>query len=335
MLEHIEQTASICYQGWQLGQKKKLALGGPFDKLLIMGMGEAAIAAEIVVALALGRCNAPVFLNKGAFVPEWVDGKTLIFALSSLPDNEEISSLIQEVQNKGGRVVGVAAGGKIAHAFPGEENFIKITDKIQTVNAVMSVLFPALSVLSKLGIINIHQQEFDDAIRTLIRIIANNKKNENQQNAIFKAALSIKGKIPLIYGGSNLGLALARHWKNQININCGHLAFVNAYPELKYNELAGLIRPYEATKNLICLHLLSKDMAWGVEKGMALGKQLMLEQGIEVIEFKSIGSGSLARIGSFLLRGAYLSYYLRGVYDIQPPYNQLEQLLKKLHKSRF
>ena len=70
------------------------------------------------------------------------------------------------------------------------------------------------------------------------------------ENPAKQLALTLKGKLPLIYGSYGWTGTAAYRWKTQINENSKAPAVNNTFPELNHNETVGWEVPEEVTKQI-------------------------------------------------------------------------------------
>jgi len=52
------------------------------DKVLVLGMGGSAIGGDVLQSVLFKEAKFPVFVNRDYDLPNWVDERTLVFAVS-------------------------------------------------------------------------------------------------------------------------------------------------------------------------------------------------------------------------------------------------------------
>jgi glucose/mannose-6-phosphate isomerase len=145
-------------------------------------------------------------------------------------------------------------------------------------------------------------------------------------------ARQIGRTIPLVHSSQALGSAAALRWKAQINENAKCPAFVNVYPELCHNELAGWGQHGDATRQLITLVNLRHDAEHPqVARRFDLVAEVLREVVADIVEVRAAGEGDLAQLLDLALVGDFVSLHLAGNEGIDPgPIPVLEDLKHQL-----
>ena len=98
----------------EIGQKAKLkGLNNGIQNVLISGLGGSGIGGTIVVELTSKECKVPITVNKGYFIPEFVNEKTLVIISSYSGNTEETLEAFEQALAKKATVVCVSSGGKV------------------------------------------------------------------------------------------------------------------------------------------------------------------------------------------------------------------------------
>ena len=145
-------------------------------------------------------------------------------------------------------------------------------------------------------------------------------------------ARQIGRTIPLVHSSQALGAAAALRWKAQINENAKSPAFVNVYPELCHNELAGWGQHGDVTRQLITLVNLRHDAEHPqVARRFDLVAEVLREVVADIVEVHAAGEGDLAQLLDLALIGDFVSLHLAGNEGIDPgPIPVLEDLKYQL-----
>src|SRR6516165_6773551 len=132
-------------------------------------------------------------------------------------------------------------------------------------------------------------------------------------------ARQIGRTIPLVHSSQAHGSAAALRWKAQINENAKCPAFVNVYPELCHNELAGWGQHGDATRQLITLVNLRHDAEHPqVARRFDLVAEVLREVVADIVEVRAAGEGDLAQLLDLALVGDFVSLHLAGNEGIDP-----------------
>lgn len=208
------------------------------DQVLILGMGGSGIAGDIVEAIAAPRMAVPVIVSKGYECPSFVDGRTLVMAVSFSGETEETLHAASIAHELDARIVAVTCGGLLGDLAGQWNSSLHLVDSSIPMPrcAVGAVSVPLLMGLQSIGLLSGVESELRACVETLRKRCDSIK---NGLNAPLEVARGIGGDIPLIYGGGRIGAVAAARLKNQINENAKTPAFFNVMPELCHNEIAG------------------------------------------------------------------------------------------------
>src|SRR5437879_4947288 len=94
---HIDGMPNQLESGWAFGQT--LPLPESFkriDRMVIVGMGTAAQAGEMLAALVADTCNVPILVCRSYDLPACADGqRSLVIGISHAGDDEEVLSALE------------------------------------------------------------------------------------------------------------------------------------------------------------------------------------------------------------------------------------------------
>jgi glucose/mannose-6-phosphate isomerase len=314
MLGIIEQFPKQCETGLEL--TKGMAVSGKVDKILVIGMGGSAVGGDILKHL-MSDSNIPVFVSRAYDVPNFVDGKTLVFANSYSGNTEETLSALEDAQKKNAKIVAITSGGLIESRV---KNVIKIPKGLQPRAALPYLFFPMLGALVNSGIIKFDESEIKELFELLSDVSDFKERGR-------KIADAIGDRIPLVYA-SDAFASVAYRWKTQLNENGKIPAFTHQFSELNHNEIVG----YQSMdkKDFVAIYLKDKFDNDRIKKRMDITKEIISTR-VDVIETESKGEGKLSRLFSLIYLGDFVSYYVAINRKIDPtPVNVIENLKKKL-----
>lgn len=314
MLRVIEDFPQQCKIA--LGLPKGISVSGKIDKFVVIGMGGSAIGGDLL-RIYMHNSKIPVFVIRDYKVPNFVDEKTLVFAVSYSGNTEETISAFEDATKKKAKIIAVTSGGKLGEIA---KNVIKIPAGLQPRAALGYLFFPVLGVLVNSNTTDVKSSEITEMLDVLSR--TNDFKLVGE-----KIAKKIQNRIPIIYA-SELLSAVAYRWKTQFNENSKVAAFYHAFSEMNHNEIAG----YQTMNrgNFVAVFIKDKEDNERIKKRMDITKEIISTK-VDVEEVNTKGNYLLSRIFSGIYYGDFTSYYLALLNKLDPtPVNVIENLKKKL-----
>jgi glucose/mannose-6-phosphate isomerase len=301
------------------------------ENVVVLGMGGSGIAGDVLVAVAAPFMPVPVGVVKGYEPPDYVGPGSLVFAMSFSGNTEETIEAATGAFEAGASLVVVAGGGQLVQlASEWEVPVVPVpTDIPQPRAALGAMAIPPLVALEGIGLFPGALQWVDQAVDQLSRRRDELVRPGNRAEAI---ARQIGRTIPLVHSSQALGSAAALRWKAQINENAKSPAFLNVYPELCHNELAGWGQHGDATRQLITLVNLRHDAEHPqVARRFDLVADVLREVVADIVEVHAAGEGDLAQLLDLALIGDFVSLHLAGNEGIDPgPIPVLEDLKHQL-----
>ncbi len=217
------------------------AIPGEVTSVVLAGMGGSALEADMVKVLAADQVTVPLEVTKGYQLPNFVNEKTLVIAISHSGNTEETISCYQQARQCGCQLAVMATGGKL---FAAAE-----TDNLPRVR-VPSGGQPRMSTIYHLrGLLKLLSQfeVIDDSLYQAVAASGTWLKDQLSQwtedvptadNYAKQLALKLVGSTQVFYAGE-LTWPLAYKWKISFNESAKNVAFWNQYPEFSHNEFIG------------------------------------------------------------------------------------------------
>lgn len=317
MHDVIKHFPEQVIKGFKLGAGIKVV--DKIEGILITGMGGSALPGEILKSY-LHDSKIPITINRDYFIPEWVNSKTLVFAISFSGNTEETINAYRNAIRKGCNVIAVSSGGKLKMLADKQKvPHIMIPGGIQPRSGYGFLFFSILRVLQNSNLIEDQTSFVEKTVATLQKPIFWERAKE--------LAEKLKDKIPVIYSSDRLK-AIAYKWKISFNENSKVHAFYNVFPELNHNEMVG----YTNVKgNLYIIIIKDEDDYERTRARMKLTKDLIKKAGVPVVEIELSGPCRLAKLISAIYIGDWTSYYLAMEYGLDPtPVDIIEEFKKKL-----
>jgi glucose/mannose-6-phosphate isomerase len=304
------------------------------ENVVVLGMGGSGIAGDVLVATAAPFMPVPVTVVKGYEPPDFVGTGSLVFAMSFSGDTEETLEAAASAYEAGASLVVVSGGGTLVDlAGDWDVPVVPVPSGIPQPRAALGAMaIPPLVLLEEIGLFPGATQWVDQAVDQL-RI----RRDELVRPASRAEDLArrIGRTIPLVHSSGDLGAAAALRWKAQINENAKCPAFVNVYPELCHNEVAGWGQHGDITRQVISLVNLRHDAEHPqVSRRFDLVEEVLREVVADVIEVRASGEGDLAQLLDLALIGDFVSLHLAGNEGIDPgPIPVLDEMKQQLRKG--
>jgi glucose/mannose-6-phosphate isomerase len=280
--------------------------------VVVLGMGTAGLAGDVVAAYAAPYARVPVFVGRAYDLPAFVGPETLVFAVTFSGESEETLVAARAALERGARLVVVAGDGALtrwaqALGLP----LFSMPDGLPVSRTALGALtVPMLTTMAHLGLVPDPGASLATAVTALRRrrdaLIAPGSAAE-------EVARLIGRTIPLVYGSSGVAAVAARRWKTQVNENAKTPAFFAVQPELSHNEVAGWGQNGDVTRQVLSLITLRHA---GEHPQVARRFELVVEATDEVmasvIPVWAEGEDELGRFFDLALFGDFVSLHLAG-----------------------
>ena len=161
MLKVIEGFPQQCRTGLEL--PKGISVSGKIDKIVVAGMGGSAVGGDLL-KLYMHSSKIPVFVVRDYRVPDFVDDKTLFFAVSYSGNTEETLAAFEDAERKKAKIVAVTSGGLLGTKA---KKAVKIPAGLQPRAALGYLFFPVLGVLNNSGIVDVKNGEIKEMMDIL------------------------------------------------------------------------------------------------------------------------------------------------------------------------
>jgi glucose/mannose-6-phosphate isomerase len=205
--------------------------------MLVCGMGSAAMGADLARAAIGDRLRLPMQTARGSVQDIWLGPEALVVCANCSGDAEEPLAVYAAAGAVGAFRVVVASGGPLAEAAAQDGvPLVAIPDGLDPRLATTYVMAAVLECAQRCGAAPSLRAEMADAVKPLRRLARAWGPDAADNSAAKTIASTLHGYVPVIYGAGST-LAVARRWKNQINLNARAPAFHSELPEAGYNEV--------------------------------------------------------------------------------------------------
>ena len=338
MLALTEKFPLQCAEAIRLGHEFKLPENyGPINKIVVTGLGGSAIGGDFLRAyLSPAQLKLPFIVNRHYALPSYVDAQSLVLAVSYSGNTEETLGAFKDALKKKAKIIVITSGGELKNLARRFHKPCMVVPGGQPPRASTGYLFfTALCVLEQLKLIPRQTKALEETLQLL-----NQMKRQYggdvpiRKNAAKKLALSLQGKVPVIYSASDYYDVVGLRWKTQINENSKGLALVNVIPEMNHNEILGWEALPALMKNFAVVFLRDKADHTRVQIRMSITQQLIRHDAGMMTEVWAKGRSPLARMFSLIVLGDFTSVYMAFLNKVDPTsIDRINYLKKSLAKA--
>ncbi len=321
MLAEIDGLPDQLKSAWDLGQTQSLPEVRDIQRVVIAGMGDSALGADLLAALFSSTCSVPVIVHRDYGLPAFARGKqTLFIASSHSGDTEETLDAFDAVLKNDCAVVVISTGGELAKRAK-EKNIPAwiFQHKGQPLAALGFSFGLMLALFARLNLIPDPSKDVDEAVSAM-------KKSQEKIRADIPAALNpakryagqLMGRWVTFFAAGIL-VPVARRFKYQINEISKAGANFEVLPEADHNTLSGTIHPEEVLMpHTMNLFLRAPADHRNNRKRLDLTKQAFMLEGLNTDFLDARGESPLAQMWTLILFGDYMAYYLAMAYGVAP-----------------
>jgi glucose/mannose-6-phosphate isomerase len=301
MKNYIEEFPSMLENSLNIAKEAKLK-PSKVQNVLVTGLGGSGIGGTIVSQLVADKCTVPITVNKGYFVPSFVDENTLVIVSSYSGNTEETLNALEDAQAKGAQFVCITSGGKVEEIAKDKGyNCIVIPGGYPPRAAFPYSFVQLFNILDQYGLVEkgllLNVESGLHLINSLLSEIKVDAK---------KVADQLNGKLPVIYAETNYeGVAI--RWRQQINENAKMLCWHHAIPEMNHNELVGW---KEENQNLGVVVLRTEDEYYRNSKRIEINKSVIENYTSTIIDVPAKGNSRIERAIYLIYFGDWVSWYL-------------------------
>lgn len=292
------------------------------EKILFCGIGGSAIGGDILRAIFSDRSKILISVQRGGDLPPWVDKNTLVIFESYSGKTEEVLHVLNQSLKLRMPKLLISSGGNLEHIARRKKiPFLKIPGGFPPRCAIGYLTFTLIPLLQKITKVQIPSQDMAEALYYIRHI-------SFQQ--VERIARALYGKSIHLYAGAGLLEPAVVRWRTQIAENAKNMAAHHIMPEMFHNEIEAWAFPKALIKKSIAVFLVDSQDTSRMIKKRRLVQKWILESGAEVIEVKSAGKSSLARLFSQIALGDWVSYDLALLNRVDPLRTSRLEALKKI-----
>jgi glucose/mannose-6-phosphate isomerase len=308
--------------------------------VVVAGMGGSGIAGDVLASVAGPDCPVPVLLHRGYGLPGWVATTDLVVAVSASGSTEETLSAVEEARRRGTRLLTVGAPESPLAALcraAGGLHFPVDSAGWPPRARIWALSVPVLAAADALGLAHVPAEVFESTADLLDAIaerchpsvgsIADPVANPVANNPAKALALQLAGRVPVLWGSTELAGVAARRFGCQLNENAKVPAVTGWLPEADHNQVMAFDGPYGADIRLVVLR--DSEEHPQLSRRRTVSVEIAESRGVEVSEILAEGSHPLHRLASLIAVSDHASVYLALVLGIDPtpigPINYLKE----------
>jgi glucose/mannose-6-phosphate isomerase len=321
--------------------------------VVVLGMGGSAIAGELLAAVAGPECPVPVVSVRGHVLPVWVGAADLVIAVSCSGTTEETLAATEEAVRRGCRLVVVAASGspRADLAARGRALYVPAPAGGQPRASVFALTTPLIVAGDALGLLSCSPEEVEATAVMLEQLATRHRPDaDSSLNPAKSLALSLSGRLPVVWGASPLAGVAAYRFACQLNENAKTPATWGVLPEAGHNQVVTFDGPFAGNgggdffrdrleddegdrtrMHVVLLRDLEEHPR--VARRADVVAELARDRGLDVTSLIAEGSSPFQRVASLVNVGDWATTYLALVEGTDPtpvaPIDDLKDALRR------
>ncbi len=321
MLAQIDGLPSQLQTAWELGQTQTLPAFANIQNIVIAGMGDSALAAELVTASVSSNIRLPITLHRGYNLPAFANGpQTLVICISYSGNTEEILDAFETAQKNKCSLLVISTGGELTKRAS-EKNIPVWKFEYEGMDTA-AIAFPfalLLALFTRLGFIPDPAEDIAEAIAMMKRsqqhIVADRIAAKNPAK---RYAGQLVGRWVTFVATETLA-PVARRWKMQINQMAKAGANFEVIPEATHNTLIATLNPNQ-TLNAHTMTLFMRSPGDHPRNRLRsdLMRQAFMLEALNTDVIDARGQSVIAHLWTLILFGDYMAYYLAMAYGADP-----------------
>lgn len=280
--------------------------------VVLLGAGTSALAAQYAQRLAQAYSGVPVSTCSSSQLPAFVNGRTLVIAISYSGQTPEIVKGFREAAERGCKLLGISTGGEIgAICRKYRAPWFQIQYGSQSRAAFGYLFAPVAEVLERLGFIRKDVLQFEQsvaAVRAYLERIETHVPTPQNPAKQLATQLATRQLYMIV---SNLCLPVATRWAAQLTTNAKEGAWYESLDVVQHatiERLGALKGPDAAT---YVVNFRSNHDAEADALALNAVEQLLSVAKVPYQELLLDGDGTMLQdLLIFTALGDYVSYYV-------------------------
>jgi glucose/mannose-6-phosphate isomerase len=320
----VEEFPRQCEQAWE--EVKTIPLPpeyGAVENIVVCGMGGSGLGSWVIDSLFADRLKVPFEVVNDYTLPLSVNEKTLVVLSSYSGTTEEVLTAFEEAYLRRAKCLGIAAGGTLADLMR-ERNlpFYLIDPKHNPAGqpraGVGYSIMGIVGMLAATGLVAVSDDEIKKVISALDEFSQKYSLLVPEATNLAKQiAQSLKEKIIILVGAEHLSGSL-RVFRNQLQETAKNFADFYLLPELNHHLMEGLSFPKNNPQNLTFLFFDSALYSPRIGQKMTVTKDVVTQNKIPFLSYQCQAAERLSQAFEAILFGAYVSFYLAMLNEVDP-----------------
>jgi len=274
------------------------------NRIIYAGLGGSAAPGDILKNWLSPVLNIPFIVIKDYDLPEIVEKKDFVLAVSCSGDTEEVLNIVNDSIKKGCKIAVITSGGDLEKfCIKNIVPFTKIKNLAVSRTSFPYLFYPAANILKELRLLGSIENQLITSIQAVKEIqqdiIIDTPIEKNPSKALAK---KICNGFPIIYASAE-NQNVAVRFQASLNENAKMFAHVSIIPELCHNEVE--IWTKNASRQFKPIFIRHQEESSQISKRFKVMKQIIEEAEFEVSEIWEKGNDYLSRI----IRSLYLLDY--------------------------
>jgi len=312
--EQIEDAVAI-------GEKAKFRLDiSDLSSIVITGLGGSAIGGDLLRSYLADELSLPIVVNRHYSLPKFVTKNSLVIVSSYSGNTEETIAAHREARKRGAQIICIASNGETERIAKRYRNVLINIPKGYPPRAALAYsFFPILVALVRAGLIKgraSDQRETVSLLKKKSPLYGDHRSLS--KNKALSIAKELNGKLPVIYSTTEHFDSVNLRWRTQLAENSKVLAFGNVLPEMNQNELVGWNVLRSLMKEIAVVFLRDEGEHPRIRVRLDLTRKIIARYTSHILDVKSEGKSTLARMFSLIYLGDWVSYYLALLNGVDP-----------------
>lgn len=283
------------------------------SRVVMTGMGGSLLGARVIESVFGLELKQPLTLVNDYHLPNWVGRETLVMCSSYSGSTEETLTNAREALAKKAQLMMIASGGELLEiAKTNNLPYYQIVPKYNPSNqprlAIGYSVIGQLVLCQKAGLLNLDQPQIDEIVQAMKAVKAEEAESFAEKLAkkqiILTAAEHLTGPVHTV--------------KNQINENSKHLCHRHDLPELNHHLMEGLQFPKTNPETTLFWFIDSDLYSARIKQRLALTRDVVAKNKLQVLYLKLNAPTKLAQAFELIQRGAFVSFYLSQLHQLDP-----------------
>lgn len=339
-LGSIEQLGDQVQHVWELAEKIEVDPSySEVTNVVVAGMGGSVLGTHVIQAVFKDELAVPITIVPDYTLPAFVNEKTLVVASSYSGTTEETVAAMEEALKRNAKVAGITSGGIIAKRLREEEKPVLVFEPTynpsnQPRMGLGYSVFGQMMLLARAGILEVPKSSYDEVLKA---IAAEHLKSgidvPTESNQAKMLAFSCAKRIPVITVAEHLE-GVAHVFANQLNENAKTYSEFRVVPEMNHHLMEGLKHP-ENSEDMLYYFIVHSDLYLKQnELRMTLTQEVLEDHSVEYLQHTVTAATKLGQAFELMTLGAYTSYYLALLHNINPAPIPIVDWFKEQLKKR-